>query len=279
MKTGKIHLARPHWHRKGHSEHDCPQSPEICLYVEDLNVSFDGFKAINQLTFYLERGELRCFIGPNGAGKTTLMDIITGKTRPDSGSAWFKPQDDVLCDLLSMDEPAIAQAGIGRKFQKPSVFENLSVEQNLELALKGDKSVCHALRAKLSSEEKDFLYSILKRIRLQDKARLQSGELSHGQKQWLEIGMLLMQKPALLLLDEPVAGMTVQEIELTAELFNELKGEHTLMVIEHDIEFVRSIAKQVTVLSQGSVLAEGTMDELCRNPEVIKAYLGGDSDA
>lgn len=255
------------------------QARKIVLYVEDISVSFDGFKALNELTCYLESGELRCFIGPNGAGKTTMMDVLTGRTRPDSGSAFFRPDPDNpdprrLCSLLEMDEADIANAGIGRKFQKPSVFETLTVAQNLELALRGPRGVLYALRARLSKGDRAFLMEILERIKLENLANTLAGTLSHGQKQWLEIGMLLMQKPRLIMLDEPVAGMTPGEMDMTIELLHELEGHHTIMVVEHDMEFVRAIAHKVTVLAQGSVLAEGTMDELQRNPRVVEAYLG-----
>ncbi len=255
------------------------RAPNIVLYAEDLTVSFDGFKALNALTFYLEAGELRCFIGPNGAGKTTMMDVLTGKTRPDSGQAWYRPdpQDQDLrglVNLTAMDEVAIAQSGIGRKFQKPSVFETLTVGQNLELSLKGPRGVFDAYRARLGAKDREFMESVLERIKLQDRVNEISGALSHGQKQWLEIGMLLMQKPGLIMLDEPVAGMTPEEIGMTIDLLRELEGSATIMVIEHDMDFIRAIAKKVVVLCQGSVLAEGTMDEIQRNPQVIEAYLG-----
>ena len=255
------------------------RSRSIALFVEDLSVSFDGFKALNHLTFYLSTGELRCFIGPNGAGKTTMMDILTGKTTPDEGSAWFNPHDGnvdprAMYNLLTMDEVDIVAAGIGRKFQKPSVFETLTVGQNLELALKCDKRVFPTLRAKLTADDLSFLHSVLTKIRLKRHVNELAGKLSHGQKQWLEIGMLLMQKPALIMLDEPVAGMTVEEICLTIELLHELKGEHTIMVVEHDMEFVRQIADKVTVLAAGTVLAEGSMAQVQADPKVIAAYLG-----
>ncbi|VAW50803.1 Urea ABC transporter, ATPase protein UrtD [hydrothermal vent metagenome] len=253
-----------------------PQPPEldvshnIILYLEGLNKSFDGFKAINDLNLYIETGELRCIIGPNGAGKSTMMDIITGKTQPDSGQAWFGQR----LNLLQMDEPEIAAAGIGRKFQKPTVFENLSVYQNLELAMSQDKRVLPLLWAQLNGEQRDFIDEVLNVIGLQEILNDLAGKLSHGQKQWLEIGMLLMQKPALLLVDEPVAGMTHQEMERTAELLTSLAGKHSVIVVEHDMDFVRSIAKQVTVLHQGSVLAEGSMSDVQNNPRVIEVYLG-----
>lgn len=240
------------------------------LYLEDLNVSFDGYKAINDLTMYVDAGELRCIIGPNGAGKTTMMDIITGKTKPDSGQAFFGQ----TIDLLKMTEPEIATAGIGRKFQKPTVFESHSVAENLELALHGNKTVWYSLTAKLNSEQRDEIAEALDIIGLSEHYSQQAGALSHGQKQWLEIGMLLVQKPYLLLVDEPVAGMTHQEMERTGELLTELAGKHAVVVVEHDMDFVRSIARKVTVLHQGSVLAEGTMDEVQNDPRVVEVYLG-----
>jgi urea transport system ATP-binding protein len=241
-----------------------PHDHGYILYLEDLTVSFDGFKAINALTLYVETGELLCIIGPNGAGKTTMMDIITGKTRPDSGSAWFGQS----LDLLAHTEPEIAEAGIGRKFQKPTVFEKHSAFENLELALAGNRGVWPNLVARLSAEQRERIGEVLTQIGLADAADTPAGRLSHGQKQWLEIGMLL------LLVDEPVAGMTPQEVEKTAELLVALSGEHSVVVVEHDMEFVRKIARRVTVLHQGSVLAEGTMDEVQANPKVVEVYLG-----
>ncbi|MGV6808933.1 MAG: urea ABC transporter ATP-binding protein UrtD [bacterium] len=240
------------------------------LYLEDLTVSFDGFKAINNLNLYINAGELRCIIGPNGAGKTTMMDIITGKTRPDSGQAWFGQ----TLDLLTMSEPEIAHAGIGRKFQKPTVFESHTVFDNLELAMHGNKGVWHSLSATLSGEQRDAIDETLHTIGLQDHRQQLAGALSHGQKQWLEIGMLLVQRPHLLLVDEPVAGMTHQEMDRTAELLVSLAGKHSVVVVEHDMDFVRSIARKVTVLHQGSVLAEGSMDDVQNNQKVIEVYLG-----
>ena len=240
------------------------------LYVEDVSVSFDGFKALNSLTLTIEEGELRCIIGPNGAGKTTMMDVITGKTRPDSGTVFFGQ----TIDLLRMSEPQIAHAGIGRKFQKPTVFENHTVFENLELAMKTDKRVRASLRAKLDSAARDRVAAILELIRLDGQAGRLAGLLSHGQKQWLEIGMLLMQEPKLLLLDEPVAGMTDAETERTAELFNSLAGQHSLIVVEHDMDFVSRIARTVTVLHEGSVLAEGAMDVVQSDARAIEVYLG-----
>ena len=240
------------------------------LYLEHLTVSFDGFKALNDLTLYVEPGELRCVIGPNGAGKTTMMDVITGKTRPDSGTAWFGRR----IDLLSLTEPEIAQAGIGRKFQKPTVFEHLSVFDNLELSLSGDKSFLTSLFARLTVPQCERIDATLETIGLTAQRADQASTLSHGQKQWLEIGMLLMQEPALLLVDEPVAGMTPQETERTAELLTGLAGTHSVVVVEHDMDFVRSIAKRVTVLHEGHVLAEGDMDQVQADPRVIEVYLG-----
>jgi len=240
------------------------------LYLEDVSVSFDGFKAINNLSLDISPGELRCIIGPNGAGKTTMMDIITGKTRPDKGQVYFGSN----INLLEYNEPEIAQLGIGRKFQKPTVFEQLSVFENLELALKMDKRVKASVFFKLSSTQKSRLIEVLETIQLQDSLNAQAGNLSHGQKQWLEIGMLLMQEPKLLLLDEPVAGMTDQETHRTAELFLTLKGKHSLIVVEHDMSFIKTISEKVTVLSEGSVLAEGTFDQVQANEEVIEVYLG-----
>ena len=245
-------------------------SHEVILYVEGLNLSFDGFKALNDLNLYVNDGELRCLIGANGAGKTTLMDVITGKTTPDSGSVYFGQ----TLNLLQHDEADIANLGIGRKFQKPTVFEAHTVFDNLELSLKQQKGVLSTLFARLSPSEIDRIDEVLAVIGLKQQRFMLAGALSHGQKQWLEIGMLLMADPRLLLVDEPVAGMTAQETERTAELLTSLAGEHTVIVVEHDMEFVRSIARTVTVLHQGSVLAEGTMDQVQNNPDVIEVYLG-----
>jgi urea transport system ATP-binding protein len=242
----------------------------LMLSLEDVTVSFDGFRALNALTLYIEAGELRCIIGPNGAGKTTMMDVITGKTRPDQGSAWFGKST----DLLQLTEPEIAQAGIGRKFQKPTVFENQSVFANLELAMSGAKTVWKWLRARPTPQQLDRIDAVLATIGLSTLRGQRAGALSHGQKQWLEIGMLLIQEPQLLLVDEPVAGMTPQEIERTAELLVSLAGKHTLVVVEHDMEFVRSIAKTVTVLHEGSVLAQGDMNFIQADAKVKQVYLG-----
>ena len=240
------------------------------LYLEDVNVSFDGFKAINNLSLDIAPGELRCIIGPNGAGKTTMMDIITGKTRPDSGTVYFGS----TIELLRHNEPEIASLGIGRKFQKPTVFEQLSVFENLELALKTHKGVTSSMFFRLDSAQSDRLAEILHTIHLADSVARMAGNLSHGQKQWLEIGMLLMQDPKLLLLDEPVAGMTDEETARTAELFLTLKGKHSLMVVEHDMSFIRTISEIVTVLCDGSVLAQGTLDQVQADERVIEVYLG-----
>ena len=240
------------------------------LYLEDITVSFDGFKALNDLTFTLDTGELRCVIGPNGAGKTTMMDVITGKTNPDSGTAFFGQN----IDLTRLSEAEIAHAGIGRKFQKPTVFEQHSVFENLELAMKTDKRVRHSLTVALDSAQRDKIAATLELVQLTNAADRYAGLLSHGQKQWLEIGMLLMQEPQLLLLDEPVAGMTDEETERTAELCNTLAGQHSLVVVEHDMDFVTRIARKVTVLHEGSVLAEGAMDTVQNDPRVIEVYLG-----
>jgi urea transport system ATP-binding protein len=240
------------------------------LYLEDITVSFDGFKALNKLTLTVDEGELRCIIGPNGAGKTTMMDVITGKTRPDEGTVFFGQS----IDLTRLTEPEIAHAGIGRKFQKPTVFENQSVFENLELAMKTDKRVRASLRARLFDEQLDRLSDTLATIALFESADRLAGLLSHGQKQWLEIGMLLMQEPRLLLLDEPVAGMTDEETEKTAELLHSLAGSHSLIVVEHDMEFIGEIARTVTVLHEGSVLAEGPMEQIKSDERVIEVYLG-----
>jgi urea transport system ATP-binding protein len=242
----------------------------VILYLEEITVSFDGFKALDALTLYVEVGELRCIIGPNGAGKTTMMDVITGKTRPERGSAWFGQ----TIDLLAHTEPEIAQAGIGRKFQKPTVFEHHTVFENLELSMAGPRSVWRGLTARLSATERERIDEVLEITGLAARCGDAAGALSHGQKQWLEIGMLLVQNPRLLLVDEPVAGMTPQETERTAELLMALAGRHSVIVVEHDMDFVRSIARRVTVLHEGRVLAEGTMQQVQADPRVIEVYLG-----
>jgi urea transport system ATP-binding protein len=249
---------------------DAARQP-LVLWVENLSVSFDGFKALDDVTLTLDRGELRCLIGPNGAGKTTLMDCITGKTRPDSGAVYL---DSRLNDLTKLSECRIAELGIGRKFQRPTVFQGHTVYENCELALRGRKGVFHTLFARLSRAERARIDEILALIGLADHAKRQAGLLAHGQKQWLEIGMLLAQDPKVLLVDEPVAGMTHAEMERTAELLTSLAGKHTIVVVEHDMEFVRSIARRVTVLHEGKVLAEGPMSEIQKNPRVVEVYLG-----
>ena len=242
----------------------------VVLYLEDISVSFEGFRALNKLSLSIDVGELRCVIGPNGAGKTTMMDVITGKTRPDEGTAFFGQ----TIDLTRLSEAEIAHAGIGRKFQKPTIFEQHSVFENLELSMKADKRVRKTLFSVLSSGEKDSIAETLKQIRLNGSADRVAGLLSHGQKQWLEIGMLLMQEPRLLLLDEPVAGMSDEETERTGELFLSLAGRHSLVVVEHDMAFIEKIARKVTVLHEGSVLAEGPMAQVQNDPKVIEVYLG-----
>lgn len=240
------------------------------LQLEQVTVSFDGFRALTDLSLAIGVGELRCVIGPNGAGKTTLMDVITGKTRPDKGRVIYD-QDH---DLTAQSPVEIARRGIGRKFQKPTVFEALTVFENLELALKTSKTVWASLRARLNSEQRDRIDEVLLLLRLTGSRQRQAGLLSHGQKQFLEIGMLLLQEPHLLLLDEPAAGMTDAETDYTAELFRGLAGKHSLMVVEHDMGFVETIADHVTVLHQGKVLAEGSLRDVQANEQVIDVYLG-----
>jgi urea transport system ATP-binding protein len=240
------------------------------LYLDGITVSFDGFRALNALSLTIEDGELRCIIGPNGAGKTTMMDVITGKTRPDAGTAFFGQ----TIDLTKLSEPEIAHAGIGRKFQKPTVFEQHTVFENLELAMKTDKRVRATLSASLKRADLDKISETLNLIHLAKEGNRLAGSLSHGQKQWLEIGMLLMQEPRLLLLDEPVAGMTDDETVRTAELCLSLAGKHSVVVVEHDMDFIARIARTVTVLHEGSVLAEGPMDAVQGDPRVIEVYLG-----
>jgi urea transport system ATP-binding protein len=242
----------------------------VVLYLESISVSFDGFKALNNLSLSIDIGELRCVIGPNGAGKTTMMDVVTGKTRPDAGTAFFGQ----TIDLTRLSEAEIAHAGIGRKFQKPTIFEHHTAFENLELAMKADKRVRRTLTAKLSGEERDRIANTLALVRLTDASDRVAGLLSHGQKQWLEIGMLLVQEPRLLLLDEPVAGMSDEETERTAELFLSLAGSHSLVVVEHDMAFIEKIARKVTVLHEGAVLAEGPMEHVRNDPRVIEVYLG-----
>ncbi len=244
---------------------------KLVLWVEEVTVSFDGFKALNDLTLTLERGELRCIIGPNGAGKTTLMDVITGKTRPDQGAVYLENR---LVDLTTLSEREISALGIGRKFQRPTVFGGHSVFENCELALRGSKSVFRSLFGRMSKTDRERIDEVLDTVGLSDRRHERAGLLAHGHKQWLEIGMLLAQDPKVLLVDEPVAGMNHAEMERTAALLNRLAGERTVVVVEHDMEFVRQIARQVTVLHEGSVLAEGPMEKIQNDPRVIEVYLG-----
>jgi urea transport system ATP-binding protein len=239
------------------------------LEVDKVTVRFDGFRALDDLTLSLEAGELRCIVGPNGAGKTTLMDVITGKTRPESGAVRFAGRDITL-----LSEHAIVRLGIGRKFQRPTVFPGHTVFENLELTTHGKKGVMRALFARLSQSELQSIEETLDLIGLADQRDRPAGLLSHGQKQWLEIGMLLVERPKLLLVDEPVAGMTQHEIERTEQILASLAGEHTVVVVEHDMDFVRSIARTVTVLHEGRVLAEGPMRDVQNDPRVVEVYLG-----
>jgi urea transport system ATP-binding protein len=245
-------------------------SAETILYLDGVSVSFDGFKALNNLSLVMSPGEMRAVIGPNGAGKTTMMDVITGKTRPDEGQVIFGRDT----DLTKLDEPAIAALGIGRKFQKPTVFEPHTVWDNLLLALAGDRRTRFTLWARQTDEESDRIADILRTIRLTGQAQRRAGDLSHGQKQWLEIGMLLAQEPQLLLVDEPVAGMTDSETEQTAELLREINHTRSVVVVEHDMAFVRALGVKVTVLHEGSVLSEGTIDHVSEDPRVVEVYLG-----
>ncbi|MFT7411630.1 MAG: urea transport system ATP-binding protein [Oleispira sp.] len=250
------------------------------LYMDGVTVSFDGFKALNNLSMTIEKGEMRAIIGPNGAGKTTMMDVITGKTRPDKGTIRFSSASDkagqknIDYDLTQFDEASVANLGIGRKFQKPSVIESLTIFENLEMSLKGGRTLWQSLFHKLSSEQQSKLDEILVLIDMSGKVNDLAGNLSHGQKQWLEIGMLLSQEPELLLIDEPAAGMTDEETLKTAELFKTLAKTHSLMVVEHDMDFIEALGCKVTVLNEGSVLAEGTLQEVKANEDVIEKYLG-----
>ncbi len=246
-----------------------PQTHSL-LYLDDVSVSFDGFRALNALSLVVEKGEMRAVIGPNGAGKTTMMDVITGKTRPDTGDVYFEGS----IDLTKHDEAEIAELGIGRKFQKPTVFESHSVWDNLELALKGKRSVLATLFHVPSAEDRGRIEEILETIRLAHFRNRMAGSLSHGQKQWLEIGMLLAQDPKLLLVDEPAAGMTDDETADTAELLRRIAATHSVIVVEHDMAFVRDLGVKVTVLHEGSVLAEGSLDHVSADPRVVEVYLG-----
>jgi urea transport system ATP-binding protein len=242
---------------------------ETLLFVDGVTVTFDGFKALNNLSIDVQSGEMRAIIGPNGAGKTTMMDVITGKTRPDAGRVTFRSTD-----LTRLDEAAIANIGIGRKFQKPTVFENLRVWDNLELALRSKRDPWTSLAWRPTGTDNDRLAATLASVGLQDHGDKVAGSLSHGQKQWLEIGMLLMQEPELLLVDEPVAGMTDSETEKTAEMLRDIARDHSVVVVEHDMEFVRALGVRVTVLHEGSVLCEGSLDRVQNDPRVIEVYLG-----
>ncbi|WP_439580532.1 urea ABC transporter ATP-binding protein UrtD [Elioraea sp.] len=245
-------------------------APATLLYLDGITVSFDGFRALNALSLIIEPGEMRAVIGPNGAGKTTMMDVITGRARPDFGRALFRDSH----DLTRLDEPAIAALGIGRKFQKPTVFETHTVFDNLLLALAGDRRVRASLRGGASASERERLAAILDTVHLAEHRHRRAGALSHGQKQWLEIGMLLAQEPDLLLLDEPVAGMTDAETEETADLLRRINRDHSVLVVEHDIAFVRALGVKVTVLHEGAVLAEGSIDHVSADPRVVEVYLG-----
>lgn len=242
---------------------------DFVLSVEDLTVSFDGFKAIDKLNLYIDQNELRVIIGPNGAGKTTLLDLICGKTRATTGSIKFKNDE-----MTTLPEYQIVRAGIGRKFQTPSIYENLSVFQNLEVSFPQGRGVFGALFFKCSDEVKSRVQAVATEIGLDGHLGIEAGLLSHGQKQWLEIGMLLMQDPELLMLDEPIAGMSVRERELTAELLKRICKGRAMIVIEHDMEFVKQIAHKVTVMHQGKILAEGSMEKVQADPRVIDVYLG-----
>jgi urea transport system ATP-binding protein len=243
---------------------------ETLLYLDGVSVSFDGFRALDNLSLVVEPGEMRAVIGPNGAGKTTMMDVITGKTRPDAGQVIFRAD----IDLTRLDEPAIADLGIGRKFQKPTVFEPLSVWDNVVLALAGKRRAREALFARDTAIERLRIDEILDTIGMTEHRKRLAADLSHGQKQWLEIGMLLAQDPQLLLVDEPVAGMTDAETAQTAELLRAINRAHSLIVVEHDMAFVRALGVKVTVLHEGSVLSEGTIDHVSADPRVIEVYLG-----
>ncbi len=246
-----------------------PTTPTL-LYLDNVTVSFDGFRALNALSLAIDHREMRAIIGPNGAGKTTMMDVITGKTRPDDGQAVF----DGSHDLTHLDEATIAELGIGRKFQTPTVFEHHSVEDNILLALKSDRRPFAALLSRRNSAELERIDALLDRVRLSAHRRRPAAELSHGQKQWLEIGMLLAQEPKLLLVDEPAAGMTDQETADTADLLREIAETRAVVVVEHDMTFVRDLGVKVTCLHEGSVLAEGPLDVVSANERVIEVYLG-----
>jgi urea transport system ATP-binding protein len=253
-----------------HPDTTSPQLTNAVLYLDGVSVSFDGFRALNELSLVLEPGEMRAIIGPNGAGKTTMMDVITGKTRPDDGTVLF----DGSVDLTKLDEAAIAELGIGRKFQKPTVFESHTVADNIRLALKGPREPWSAVFGARNRISGDRIDAILEKVRMTDQKTRMAGDLSHGQKQWLEIGMLLAQDPKLLLVDEPVAGMTDAETETTAHLLKEISRNHSVVVVEHDMTFVRALGVKVTCLHEGRVLAEGNIDDVSANERVVEVYLG-----
>ncbi len=244
--------------------------PTNMLYLDNVTVSFDGFKALNELSLVIAPGELRAIIGPNGAGKTTMMDVITGKVKPNTGDVMFRD----LIDLTKHDEAEIANLGIGRKFQKPTVIESLTVEDNLDLALAGNRQVLRTLFYQRGLEQQQRVREITELVGLAERSRDLGGALSHGQKQWLEIGMLIIQEPELLLVDEPAAGMTDHETELTAKLLREISGDRSVVVVEHDMEFIRALDCHVTVLHEGHQLAEGSLAQVQQNERVIEVYLG-----
>src|SRR5437667_7905104 len=252
--------------------------PEDILRVEDVTVNFNGFKALNGLNYSMERGELRVVIGPNGAGKTTLLDVITGKVRPRSGQVVFQARDHAPCDITRRPEQDIARLGVGRKFQTPNLFKSLTVLENLRLAVKAPRGVLPTLAASFTADRRARVQEVLELIGLERKADSLAGLLAHGEKQWLELGMLVAQDPELLLIDEPVAGMTPKESERTGELLLSMARKRTLLVIDHDMTFVRQIASKVTVLHEGQILCQGTMQEVQRNPRVIQVYLGEDRE-
>ena len=247
---------------------------ETILNLKDVSVSFEGFLALNNLNLTLTKGELRAVIGPNGAGKTTFLDVITGKVKPTKGDVFFKGKS-----LVGKKEHKIARIGVGRKFQSPRVFENLTVQENLEISVSQYSSTIKLIANKPSENKLEEIKKLMKIVNLSSQSEIKAGSLSHGQKQWLEIAMLLGQKPALMLIDEPVAGLTDEETELTADLLKSLSGENTVLVIDHDMEFIRRLESNVTVLNQGSVLCEGSMDEIQTDPKVIEVYLGKQEDS
>ena len=247
---------------------------ETILNLKDVSVSFEGFLALNNLNLTLTKGELRAVIGPNGAGKTTFLDVITGKVKPTKGHVFFKGKS-----LVGKKEHKIARIGVGRKFQSPRVFENLTVQENLEISVSQYSSTIKLIANKPSENKLKEIKKLMKIVNLSSQSEIKAGSLSHGQKQWLEIAMLLGQKPALMLIDEPVAGLTDEETDLTADLLKSLSGENTVLVIDHDMEFIRRLESNVTVLNQGSVLCEGSMDEIQTDPKVIEVYLGKQEDS